>query len=299
MDQACINFHTFIRRYCIDRSNKLKKNRFMAQLKALGIYEEVKAMPENKALEAICQKIKRLDHDEVFKIENDLKSSEKSCNINIDILEIILQNIEKIDPLQFKSLNDIKSASIQNIQSSKISENINYCGWSKKEKEKIIHTEISKLIILIKNVEKDDLAEIPPLFFRRVLSDDEEKTLLLTFKNKWQEKAEQNELIANKDYLLLHDNEFNQMFERENIVQILLQHGDNRVYELNTWDQDGVSYEIDTHIILTTNGSELYWCTQKLDWAIIKDHEGYYHVWGECFTNDAVQNMNNFNKTKL
>lgn len=298
MDQTIINFHTFIRRYCIDRRNTLKENRLIAQLKALGIYEEVKAMPEDQAIEAIFEKIKRLDHNEFINIENDPALSKKSYNINIDILEIILQNIEKIDPLQFESLNDIKNASLQNIQSSKISDNSHYHSWSKKEKEKIIETEISHLISLIKKTDKDDLKEISPLFFRRVLSNDEEKTLLLTFKNKWHKKAEQSEHISNTDYLRLHEDEFKKIFKRENIVEILLHRGENRVYELNTWDIDGASYEMDTHIILTNPNSELYWCTQKMDWALIKDHEGYYHIWGDCFINHAIQNMNNSEVTK-
>lgn len=298
MERSIINFHTFIRRYCIDRSDMLKSIRLDTQLKTLGIYEKSMSMTEEQVVHAIYQRIKSLSREEAIKIENDPTLRKNECSINIDILEITLENIEKIDPLLYKNLNSIKNICSHMIQSSKLRGNTHYHGWSEKEKEKIIDTERSQLISLINETDEDDLTDVPPLFFRRVLSEDMEKSLLFAIKKKWHEKVEQKSSFSNKDYLLIHENQFKKVFNQEKIIQTPLQRGEKRIYQLNPWELKGVSYQMDTHLILTNPKTELYWCSDKLDWAIIKDHEDHYHIWGDCFLNTTELFHSDLNKNE-
>lgn len=285
MDNIIYSFHTLIRRFCMDRRDKLKSKRSVAQLKALSIYEETQNMTEEQVVQSIYEKIISLNREEAIEIENNQKLRKASCGINIDILEIILQNVEKLEPERYSKLNEIKSVTIGIVKSSKINETRNYVGWSVEHKKNISEREIDQLVTFIGNIDENDLKDVPPLFYRRVLSKEEEREVLSKLQNKWFVKIDQQYNLANREILNINSGDFAAIVDRERMVDLIIDRGEKRIYEINMCELDAASYIMDTHAMLKSKNIQTYWCSDKMDWAIIKDHDGFFFICGEFLIN--------------
>jgi len=67
----------------------------------------------------------------------------------------------------------------------------------------------------------------------------------------------------------------------EKFIEWLVSHGEERIYEINTCEVDAVSYIMDTTALVIKSKLEAYWCSDIMDWALIKDHEGFIFVCGK------------------
>ncbi len=280
MNIRICNFHTVIRKYCMDRMKWLRNNRIIAQRNALGIYDETKDMTEEQTIGEIYHKIRGLSREEAAELENNTELRKACCSIHIDILEIILQNLERQEPEQYEALDEIKNAAINLVQASRINENRNYFGWSQEEKKTITEEEINQLVSYIKTIDDNSLEEVQHLFYRRVLTKEEEREIIKKLQDNWLETTKHLYCESTNEIACFYSHEFEETVDRNKIIDLLKDKGETRIYEINSCDLDAVSYIMDTEALLMNQKSQAYWCSEGMDWAIIKDHEGFYFVCG-------------------
>ncbi|GEM_PF-4986147 len=171
------------------------------------------------------------------------------------------------------------------MRTSRISENIKYAGWSYEDKIRISEREINKIVFYMKNIDENDLKNVLPLFYRRVLSEEEEREVLRKLQDKWLKRTQQYYNKSTKEIISFRSNDFSTPANRNKIIDLLICHGEKRIYEVNVCDVDSVSYIMDIDALSFNRNIQPYWCSNKMDWAIIKDHEGAIFVCGEFLVN--------------
>lgn len=293
MSSRMRNFQTLVRRYCINKINYLENERIIMQREALGIYEETRDKTQEQVIQAICEKIISLSYKEAMEIENAGELDKEPCNIKIDILEVILQSVEKIEPEQYSSLSEIKKDAIHLVRTSKISETISYLGWSGEDKERISESEINETVSYMKSIMENDLKNVSPIFYRRVLSEEEEGEVVRKLQDKWLKRTQQYYNRPTKEILSFNSNEFATATNQNKIIELLRFHGEEKIFEINACEVDAVSYIMDIDALSLNHNIQPYWCSNKMDWAIIKDHEDVIFVCGEFLVN-AYNKGNHF-----
>ena len=95
--------------------------------------------------------------------------------------------------------------------------------------------------------------------------------------------------------------DFEGQISLDELVNVLTQHGINRIYEINTGGASTASYimDLDAFDPYYIEGFDIYWCTEQLDWLIIKDHEGYFYIYGEWLINKLKELWNDWEKKSV
>lgn len=128
---------------------------------------------------------------------------------------------------------------------------------------------------------RDSLSKIKPLFYRRCISAEEVNRV----NSKLMKTLKESPLI--KDNLLTFKEESFDL-DREILIEILRKYKNDRVYEINTGTIGSNSYILDIEALnlQRNDGFNIYWCSEQVDWIIEKNHEGWYHFYGDWFTKE-------------
>lgn len=195
-----------------------------------------------------------------------------------NVLNAILFETERFRPEEFKSLEEAKNFfklvanEAQSIFTKPPNEEIS---------EKAMHEEREKLCKFIDEQSEQDLSEVKPLFYRRVLSDKESKTILEKLKSRWKlpesywypltiEKPEKVEAFQ--------DAYFEKEVGAEKLQKILSEHKVDKIYVIK---EDGLDYEFELSVFEPYySGAEGFWCDDNFDWIIYASHESSMTIGG-------------------
>lgn len=301
MNETINNFHTLIRRYCMDEIYTLKKDQIIEQRKNLNIYEETKDMTENQVNQCIYEKSVSLSLEDWIELEHNIDLHRNKCamviSISIDILNVILKGIEKIEPEKYKTLNDMKNTVSDVVNASKISEIRHYSGFNKEDKETVCENMKQELIHYINTINEAHLSDVTPLFYRRVLTEKKISELCIKLRKQWLDKAVPFSTLATHEIVSFKTNYFLKTVDQDKLIRFLKNNGEERIYEINTCEVDPASYIMDTTALVIRGMSEAYWFSDKMDWALIRDHEDFYYICGENFVSEF--NAGNFSLIKM
>ncbi|WIV11054.1 hypothetical protein [Proteiniborus sp. MB09-C3] len=259
MDERIIGIHTLSRRYFIEiiRSSR---NALVELFKKL-----------NK--ECINQK-----NEEVMNLLKDFNKKNPYCLIKKDISQAILNKIEAISPEKFYSLQEIKKRIISVCEKAEIDDRTHYCDVSKELKREICNNEKQKFISHIDSIDEDYLVNIEPLFYRRVLSKEKINEIKEDINKTWY-KSKLNE----KDTMCFEKSYFNEKIKTDYLLAILKRKKVEKIYMVNTGGINSASYIMDISALdlYYTDGFDIYWCSDKVDWMIVESHEGFYSIYGD------------------
>lgn len=270
MNDRIAKFHTICRKYCIDILNIIK-NKNMAISERFNIIYKKNNGDHIKALD-------EFEKDTTVKsLINELNEEYPNWSIRKEILEVILRKIESRTAEEFDSFNQIKEFVINECNKSEINEKYHF-DISNEMKIKICNDEKKKFYDYINSLDEGELTNVEPLFYRRVLPE----VKIREIKKKIDEVCYRYDL-ENKSYLCFKKEYFEVAVRIDEIINILAQHEVRNIYEINTGGIDTASYTMDLSVFnpYFTDGFNIYWCSEHLDWVIIKDHEGYYFIYGE------------------
>jgi hypothetical protein len=195
-----------------------------------------------------------------------------------NVLNAILIEVERYRPEDFKTFEEAKhficliANEAQSVSTKPPNGNI---------QQKAMDEERDKLCKFINQLTEEDLSSVEPLFYRRVLSNDERQKIWSELKSKWKisdhywyplslEKPESVEAFQDS------------YFEREvgvgKLREILINHGVENVWEIR---EDEIDFELELSIFEPYyNGAEGFWCDSKFDWIIYASHESSITIGG-------------------
>lgn len=291
MNNLILNFHTLMRKYCVERIQHLKSEHLIAMRKAFEVYDDTKDMTEEQTIQCIHEKMCSVSREKMRQIENNEELRKHSCAVNNDILDVILKNIEKVDPDKYAVLNKIKMAVIDIVKSSKINSIKGYTNISNDEKEKICEKEKQVLISYIHSIHEENLWDVPQLFYRSVLTEENVAEVFSVFEKQWLNRVMQHFDEPMDGVLRFHSSSFIEEIDLDRLIQLLIHYGDERIYEINSCEVDAVSYIMDTSALCLRNKLQANWFSDKMDWAIIKDHSSFVFLCGELLVNAYKSNL--------
>lgn len=263
MDKRINGFHTYSRRYHIQIIESTRK--------ALSeLFNEINKITKDS--------ISYYENKEVMNLFEEFNNKNLYCLIKSDISQAILNKIEAISPEKFESLQEIKETIISLCEEAKIDERKHYSDVSEELKTEICNKEKIKFINHINSIDEDELENIEPLFYRRVLSIEKIKEIKEKINEIWYES-----MFNEKDFTYYDKSEFQEKVKLENLLSILKEKAVDKVYEINTGGINSVSYimELSALNLYYTDGCDIYWCSDEMDWMIEESHEGFYIIYGD------------------
>jgi hypothetical protein len=268
-------FHTIARRYLIGILNDFKDRK----MEISGLYNKIykKNNGDHRRTDDEFEK------DITVKIlMNELNTQYPNWVIREKILKVILIKIESRTAEEFDSFSEIKEFVLNECNESKIDERYSF-GTSNEKKIEICNEEKKKFYDFIDSIDEEVLTNIEPLFYRRVLP----KSKISEIKRKIDEVCYRND-SANEACLCFKEEDFRMAVKINEIISILSNHNVHKIYEINTGGIDTASYIMDLSEFnpYFIDGFNIYWCSNQMDWIIIKDHEGYYFIYGEWITEE-------------
>lgn len=201
--------------------------------------------------------------------------------MNRGILDVVLKGIEALEPEDYNTLNEWIDAVVKVVKACKISPIKGYVGISQEQKERICACERQRLISFVLHIEENNLNDVPALFYRKVLTDSKRFEVFQKLQSIWLDKTVQHYYTSTNEIVCFDSEQFIRGVNLEKLIQCLVNHGEERIYEINTCEVDAVSYIMDTTALVIKSKLEAYWCSDKMDWALIKDHEGFFFVCGK------------------
>ncbi|MCQ1531613.1 hypothetical protein [Lutispora saccharofermentans] len=275
MKDRIAGFHTISRRYLIDILTDIKNRNMEIGERFNKIYKKnncdyIKSTNEFK------------DDVEVKRLIDELSESHPYWNIKIEILEAILRKIEGNTPENFYSLSQIKESVIHSCHESEI-DGRKHFDISDEVKIEICNAEKKKFYEYINNICEEDLINAAPLFYRRALSENEISEIKRKIHAVCYKPGLEKEMT-----LCFKEEDLKIEIGSDEIINILRQQETSQIYEINTGGIGTASYIMDLSVFdpYYIDGFDIYWCTEQLDWVIIKDHEGYYYFYGEWLINE-------------
>ncbi len=263
-----INLYNESRRYCIYNSAFWDKQG--SDLGEKNIYRY------NKTKEFIFYQVKEVSNT----------SSREA------ILKVILDEIEKIIPENFKTIEEIKEHIIYISENAMIDEKKYIFESYKIELKKVVYKAIEdekeKFKNFIMALDEEDLQNVKPLFYRRVFSEEEGKTikesLIKTYK-----KLSCNEKDVLYGNCLYIDKELSPQILRN----IFINRGIKKLYEIHIGKK--IYHEIDVSIFdpYDVSQSDRYWSSCDMDWIIFADHEESIYVHGGWLIEDITLEVPN------
>jgi hypothetical protein len=132
----------------------------------------------------------------------------------------------------------------------------------------------------ISTIELEECAQIPLLYFCRVLGTAEHKQLHHALGKKWGNwyggSVDEREKPPN---VTLHIAAMDAKDAYESIATALIEHGISRVFELREYG-DGFEIDVD-HVTFTYNGAEGFWTAGDMSWLVYASHEASITFGGE------------------
>lgn len=244
-----INFYNEVRRYCIYNI----------------------AFLENRSLELGKKNIYRYNKTKEFI----LYQAEEYSNTNSrkEILELILNEIEKTMPENFKTIEDMKEHTIYIIENSKIDEDEYifkpYKAYLEKAVHEAVEDEKQKLKKFITSLDEENLQNTKPLFYRRVLTEEEGKAIEKSLREIYRKLT-----CDDKDMLYGNCLYIDKELPPQILRNIFIKRGIKKLYGI--YAARKIYREIDVSIFDPYKESESnrYWSSTDMDWVIFADHEG-------------------------
>ena len=190
--------------------------------------------------------------------------------------EALLQGVEEIEPTNYNSLDELKSAIIESALNSQTIFTKDIYGTAKNA----IDNERKKFKKFVENINEQDLINVPDLFYRRKLINTETnnwKTKLklhsVEFTGFWFPK---NEITQNlSDFLIFDEDIVDEQMEKD-INQIIKSFIINNYFVFN---EDNVNYELEKNSFDLFNLSpETFMFDETLNWIIYYSHEDFYII---------------------
>lgn len=228
-----------------------------------------------------------------------LYQAEESSNTNSrkGILELILNEIEKTMPENFKTIEDMKKHTIYIIESSKIDEDEYIFKPYKTYLEKAVHEAVEdekqKLKNFITSLDEENLQNVKPLFYRRVLTEEEGEAIKESLR-----EIDRKFTCDDKD--TLYGNSFcvSKELPPQILRNIFIKRGIKKLYEIYVGRK--IYREIDVSIFDPYHESDRYWSSSDMDWLISANHEGDIDICGswliDAITSEVPNTQNMLNK---
>jgi hypothetical protein len=195
-----------------------------------------------------------------------------------NVLSAILFAVERYRPEDFKTLDEAKRffCLVANDAESIFTKPPNG-----EIEQKVMSEERGKLCEFINQLNEEDLKSAEPLFYRRVLSDEESKAVRDKLQSVWQipEHYWYPLLLQKPENVeAFQDNYFEKEVGAEKLQEILCNRGIEKVWEIR---EDGLDYELELSVFEPYyNGAEGFWCDAKFDWIVYASHESSITVGG-------------------
>ncbi|WP_432664459.1 hypothetical protein R9X47_28530 [Wukongibacter baidiensis] len=262
MDEKIAAFHILSRKYLIEILQNLKNELLELSKKVEKILEETDDYQDKRIMD----------------LNMDLNIRYPYWYVRRDILSVILIRIESISPKDFNSLDEIKKIVIQEYEKANISERKHYSDISKELRISICNEEKQKFYDYISNIDENSLKEVDELFYRRVISDEKIKEI----KKRINEKRNNVE-FEGKDFMWFNREYFRNEININDLLDIFRRKKIERIYEINTGGIDSASYLMDLSALdfYFTDGFNIYWCSDEMNWMIEENHEDFYLIYGE------------------
>ncbi|MDQ3062895.1 MAG: hypothetical protein M3R14_08560 [Acidobacteriota bacterium] len=194
------------------------------------------------------------------------------------LLNAILVKVERYRPEDFPTLDEAKRffrlvATETQSESTEPHDN--------KIERKAIDEERDAFCKFIEQLNKEDLSSVKPLFYRRVLSEEESNSIWEKLSLRWGipehywypltiQKPENIEAFQ--------DAYFDKEVSAEKLQEILRGRGVEKVWEIREY---GANYELELSVFEPCyNGAEGYWCDENFDWIIYASHESSITIGG-------------------
>lgn len=206
--------------------------------------------------------------------------SDEALNIfpRYNVLKAILVEIERLRPEQLPSLSEAKSLfrlAVQTAEDAFTKVNIDAI------EERAKNDERKKLERFIERLSDDELLNVEPLFYRRVLTSGESQVYREKLRDRWRiPKGYWFPLSEDKPpgVEAFQDTYFETEVSHERLRKLLSSRNIDRVFELQEWDTE---YELElSELEPFYSGSEGYWCDQTFDWIIYASHESSITIGG-------------------
>ncbi|HEX8564624.1 MAG TPA: hypothetical protein VF648_03075 [Pyrinomonadaceae bacterium] len=248
MSDEINNLHTAIRRYCIDHYSYWMEK-----------YSELAATGKNRS-------------------GNGYTDEALSMFPRYMLLNSILVEIERYRPEEFDTVDEAKRffhIVVAETQSESTQPH------ERSIERKAIDEERDAICKFIGGLTNEDLARVEPLFYRRVLSDEESNFIWERLRSRW-EITEHYwyplTLHKRDDIEAFQDTYFEKEFGSKKLQKILRNRGVEKVFEIREY---GASYELELSVFEPYyNGAEGYWCDSKNDWIIYASHESSITIGG-------------------
>lgn len=273
-----INMHMIVRKYCIEKIDNFSEELMKNYKRIFEIIEEIgqKEFNESKD-EGIINLIQNTKYNTCLK----------------NIFKSFLIKVESMIANDYKLLEEFEVSLINVIESSNVKSHVIYCLPNYNEEEKRLSI-ISKqeLISYIKSIDKKKLNYVEPIFYRRVLAENEIDYIEEKVRDKWgiENFADPFTGSHREDVIV-----FKEKFFYDNINFLKLQSalknlGEEKIYEINITDPASYIMEISAFAIFKQDGEtclEGFWCSTKMEWIIYKSHENTISIGGKILIDEV------------
>jgi len=215
-----------------------------------------------------------------------------------EILRTILNEIEKIIPENFKTIEELKEYIICTSENVKIDEKKYIFEPYKIEMKKVMHNAIEdekeKFKNFIMALDEEELQNVKPLFYRRVFSEEEGKTIKKSLIETYKKLT-----CSKKDVLCGNCLYIDKELPPQILRNIFINRGIKKLYEIHIGKN--IYHEIDVSIFdpYDVSQSDRYWSSCDMDWVIFADHEESIYIRGgwliEAITSEVPKAHNMLN----
>ncbi|MBD8045682.1 MAG: hypothetical protein KID00_07575 [Clostridium argentinense] len=275
-----INFHSEVRRYYIFNIAFWEKESFELGEKNVYRYNKTKEFAFYQAEEY------------------------SNSNSRKGILEFILNEIEKSIPEDFETIEELKKYIVSSCENAYIDIN-SYCiksySYGKEEiMYKAVEEEKEEFKSFIISLNEKRLRYSEPLFYRRVLKDEEAeeiKNLIVESRRNFR-RNEEDSLFG--DYFFI-----DKKVTPKILRNILINHGIKKIYEIDTSKEAYFEIDVDmfnpygkvnnkdTDIVNPYEriNREKFFSSSDMDWVIYADHEDYIRIDGKWLIDDIISDV--------
>jgi len=190
-----------------------------------------------------------------------------------NVLDAILTHVERFDPTHFVSLEEARR--IMGAQAFG-AQNMFTDAPDGSVELSAMNEERHAFYQFVLGVTSDDLASVEPLFYRRVLSQDESDEVWNRVESRWGIKKANYWYpltpYTGADVAAFQDRFLEEAIPKDTFRTLLSRTGLTRIYELREY---GPEYCLDVEAAFEPfyNGAEGYWCSEQMNWLVYASHE--------------------------
>lgn len=282
--EKIIALHTVVRKYCIEQVESLKKK--LRECYRINS-EIVKEIGEREFIKSKDPKILKM-MSETFKT---------SCKENIGTS--VLLDIERIRVEDYKSVEELRSKLIDIVESIEIESGRASSYEEEEELKNIVNTVKNELIEYIEAVEEHTLNSVEPIYYRRVLKEEEIDNLKERINSKWEigEFCDPFTGAEREDIVVFHEKFFQNHSNFNKLKEALRKIEEERIYEVRVWKKFGYVMDTSAFTIFKPHYDyciEGFWCSEKMDWIIYKSHENTIALGGDKLLEEVKNSIENW-----